>query len=373
MSEVIVVDLFLALRVALVGGILLFLPRIVRGGLLSGVYVGQHAEDAAHELRVEWTRGCLVVMAASLTVGFAISSAASPLAGNLTGTAVLLLGALILYFRVHAEAVRLAPAEASRDIERVTAILDTGTDRVRVFTIVVAFACAALAVAVETYALIGYRAMPDLVPEWGGLIGGASGLTRKSLVAVMVVPTLNIVFTPFLAVLAAMTATAKRSPRTGSARRSLDAQISFRAANAVLFSVNSMLLCILLSLILVQIVRYGLSRTSSRGAGLWWFAGVVIVYMAGSLFWLMRHFGQGGARLEGDTHDAPLGGGLADDRKWVAGLFYVDRDDPSIMVEKRFGIGYTLNYGNRIALTMVATVLTLGILAIVVTLIDVVS
>lgn len=373
MSEAIVLDLFLAVRVALIGGILLFLPHIVRGGLLFGVYVGEQAEDSTRQLRVEWTRGCLVAMAASLTVGFAISSAGSPLAGNLTGTAVLLLGALILYFRVHAKAVQLAPAEASRDIERVTAILDAGTNRVKVFTIAAAFACTALSVAVETYALMGYRAMPDLVPRWGGLIGGASSLTGRSLVAVMIVPTLNIVFTPFLALLAVLTAMAKRSPRTGPAQRSIDAQDSFRAANAVLFSVNALLLCILLGLVSVQIVRHGLSRTASLGAGVWWFGGVVIVYMAGGLLWLMRHFGQGGARLEGDTHNAPLGGGLADDRKWVAGLFYVDKDDPSIMVEKRFGIGYTLNYGNRIALTMVATVLALGILVTVVALIGVVS
>lgn len=373
MSEVIVVDIFLVVRVALIGGILLSLPHIVRGGLLFGVYVGEQTEDVTRELRVTWTRGCLLAMTASLAVGFAISGAGAPVAGNLTGTAVLLLGALILYLRVHGKAVQLAPAEVSRDIERVTAILDGRTNRVKVFTIITALACTALSVAVEAYALMGYRAMPDLVPEWGGLIGGASGLTGKSVVAVMVVPTLNIVFTPFLAVLAVLTAMAKRSPRTGPAQHAIDAQSSFRAANAVLFSVNAMLLCMLLSLVSVQIVRYGLSRTSSLGAGVWWLGGVVIVWMAGGLFWLMHHFGQGGARLEGDVQDAPLGGGLADDRRWVAGLLYVDKDDPSIMVEKRFGIGYTLNYGNRIALTMVATILTLGILVTVVVLTGVLS
>ncbi len=35
-----------------------------------------------------------------------------------------------------------------------------------------------------------------------------------------------------------------------------------------------------------------------------------------------------------------------DDSFWKAGMIYYNRDDPSIIVPKRFGIGYTVNYGN---------------------------
>jgi uncharacterized membrane protein len=35
------------------------------------------------------------------------------------------------------------------------------------------------------------------------------------------------------------------------------------------------------------------------------------------------------------------------DACWRWGLFYVNPADPSILIEKRFGIGYTLNFGNR--------------------------
>ncbi|MEH7385313.1 DUF5808 domain-containing protein [Bacillus sp. JJ1521] len=37
-----------------------------------------------------------------------------------------------------------------------------------------------------------------------------------------------------------------------------------------------------------------------------------------------------------------------DDSHWVGGLFYVNRNDPSIFVEKRFGVGMTINFGNPI-------------------------
>lgn len=39
---------------------------------------------------------------------------------------------------------------------------------------------------------------------------------------------------------------------------------------------------------------------------------------------------------------------LDDDRYWKAGLFYFNKNDPSIFVEKRFGIGWTINFANPI-------------------------
>lgn len=35
-----------------------------------------------------------------------------------------------------------------------------------------------------------------------------------------------------------------------------------------------------------------------------------------------------------------------EDRCWKGGLIYINREDPSIFVEKRFGVGWTLNLGN---------------------------
>jgi uncharacterized membrane protein len=70
---------------------------------------------------------------------------------------------------------------------------------------------------------------------------------------------------------------------------------------------------------------------------------VVVVAIIASL-----RIGQGGSRLAPVAADA--GGRPAGDRTldryWKAGMFYVNRDDPAWLVEKRFGVGYTLNFGN---------------------------
>ena len=36
----------------------------------------------------------------------------------------------------------------------------------------------------------------------------------------------------------------------------------------------------------------------------------------------------------------------ADDRYWYGGLFYNNPDDPAVFVPKRFGLGWTMNFGH---------------------------
>ena len=38
--------------------------------------------------------------------------------------------------------------------------------------------------------------------------------------------------------------------------------------------------------------------------------------------------------------------GFDDDERWRLGLFYVNREDPSVVVPRRFGIGWAMNWGN---------------------------
>ena len=53
-----------------------------------------------------------------------------------------------------------------------------------------------------------------------------------------------------------------------------------------------------------------------------------------------------------------------DDKYWRGGLFYVNRDDHALMVARRFGVGWTLNFGNPRVLMLLAGVVALIGLAI---------
>ena len=53
-----------------------------------------------------------------------------------------------------------------------------------------------------------------------------------------------------------------------------------------------------------------------------------------------------------------------DDKYWRGGLFYINREDHALLVPRRFGLGWTLNFGNPRAAMLLAGVVALIGLAI---------
>ena len=49
---------------------------------------------------------------------------------------------------------------------------------------------------------------------------------------------------------------------------------------------------------------------------------------------------------EKDTADSAPVGDRTPDVCWKLGIFYFNPDDPALFVEKRFGIGWTVNFAN---------------------------
>ncbi len=50
---------------------------------------------------------------------------------------------------------------------------------------------------------------------------------------------------------------------------------------------------------------------------------------------------------------------------WIWGVFYNNPNDPSIWVDKRYGLGWTLNFAHRISYFYVALILAIPIIFII--------
>jgi uncharacterized membrane protein len=87
------------------------------------------------------------------------------------------------------------------------------------------------------------------------------------------------------------------------------------------------------------------------------------VLVLASLVVLLR-LGQGGSR--GAQPSSTAIGDRTADAQWRWGIFYVNRDDPALFVEKRFGIGYTLNFGNPRAWLVLALIAVAPIVSVLV-------
>jgi uncharacterized membrane protein len=81
--------------------------------------------------------------------------------------------------------------------------------------------------------------------------------------------------------------------------------------------------------------------------------GLLIVLATAVLMWL----GQGGSRMPSAGRSSSAAtrpiGDRTEDCLWRLGVFYFNRDDPSVLVERRFGIGYTVNFARPMAWVIV--------------------
>jgi uncharacterized membrane protein len=110
-----------------------------------------------------------------------------------------------------------------------------------------------------------------------------------------------------------------------------------------------------LSVLLVALRNWQVYRLAGAASAL-----PVLPFLVGLLVLAAVSFrvGQGGSRLPGGAggHGAAAGTDRDDDRFWKAGLIYVNRDDPALLVGSRFGVGWTFNLANPTAWLVIAAI-----------------
>jgi len=119
-------------------------------------------------------------------------------------------------------------------------------------------------------------------------------------------------------------------------------------------AVLTLLALVDLTLLLAALRNWQVYRLSGIGSAL-----PVLPFAVGLLVLAVITFrvGQGGSRLAGGGRGGygPVAGvDRDDDRFWKAGLIYVNRDDPAILVGARFGVGWTFNLANPMAWLVIA-------------------
>jgi uncharacterized membrane protein len=348
---------------AIVAAAYLLYPWIVRKGLLFGVYVGEEAFDGeeARALTRAWYRAMIAALVVAAAIGAAlVLSGANPLAPVIP-IMLQVLAFIGLYLWAYGRARRLAPAGPPPAAVAPLVATPPPSPVVPALTIAVGVACGAFAIA---HAWSAYGALPASIPTHFGISGEPDAWTPKSPASVMLLPVMVLVMGVGLGGLTWLTAHAKRALRRSDQGASLAAQLRFRRAMTRFLSGVSLFTSAMMTALSYSVIEVGLGRAT--GLGRWQMAltGVLLVYAVGGTVYVAVRYGQGGSRLERAGAATPLTDGLADNRNWVLGMFYVNRDDPSILVERRFGLGYTINFGNPRAVMLLAAFL-LAIVALV--------
>ena len=87
---------------------------------------------------------------------------------------------------------------------------------------------------------------------------------------------------------------------------------------------------------------------------------IATLAMLAALIFAMSRLAKHHAKLHAEAGASMMGG--TPDGHWKGGVFYVNRDDAALFVPKRFGIGYTLNFGHATAWVIMGLVLVLPLI-----------
>ncbi|MFD7494014.1 DUF1648 domain-containing protein [Streptomyces sp. NPDC059832] len=324
------------------------------------------ARAAAVEEQRSRYRGAMLVAAAVVTVlASALGAALGTLTAGAAGSLLLCALAAALWVRAHRGIARAKAEGGWYGQARQGSVVDTSlrTDPVRFPWGWTVPALVVIAVSIAAGVVV-YPGLPDRIALPERSSGGTvyhmyttSVWTAFSLVLGQVLLTLTMAAV-VAGLLRARADLDVARPVAGAARYRRYLIVTARSAMGITALVNLMLLG--LSALIWSDTRSTVVTLAVTGVP---FVAVLVVVAR-----FVLRVGPFGSRLPEDTGEESTGlVARDDDRFWRgAGTIYVNADDPGVLVPKRVGIGWTVNFGNPRSLVVASLVLAVAVGATVV-------
>jgi uncharacterized membrane protein len=212
-----------------------------------------------------------------------------------------------------------------------------------------------LLAAAAGYLCLRWNDIPDRFPVHWGLDGRPNGWTNRSIGGVFFGPILGFLVCGLMVWI--FRAVARGVPRAHVSPAEV-AQEDRR--QRMLFWMGLLVEYFLaLSFAAISLVPFWSGRIAEYRLSLWW-AALPILALLLLIFGLTSY----GFRRSSPTGKAEPLGDRTPDECWKGGIIYYNPDDPALWVEKRFGIGWTVNLANPRAWMVLGGVLVFGVLVV---------
>lgn len=205
-----------------------------------------------------------------------------------------------------------------------------------------------------------YPTLPALIPTHFGANGQANHYSTKSVGTVFLLVFIQIAVTTMMAIIGYFIVRTRQETDISRPRTSSEQQVRFKEyTRDALYLFNSMIMLTMLfsSLEMWQVLSRSYALLITLVPVL---AGTVVLVI------VMMSFGQMGSRLPVHNEPGETTGkaNRNDDRDWKGGAIYYNRNDPSILVGKRFGVGWTFNFSHIVTWIILALLVALPIIII---------
>lgn len=212
---------------------------------------------------------------------------------------------------------------------------------------------------------IGYRVyhnLPDIVPTHFDFAGEANGWTPKSYKLIIQMPAVQLFMTIIMFFSYKIIGWSKQQISASDPKASKERNKIFRyrwSAYMILMAIGINILFTVGNLSILQVIKM-----SAKTSMIVIFT-ITMLIIVSSIVMSVKT-GQGGSKIKVESMDEENEKvqDRDDDKYWkLANSIYVNKDDPAIFVEKRFGIGWTMNFGNTksIIITLVFIILIIAL------------
>lgn len=197
-----------------------------------------------------------------------------------------------------------------------------------------------ITIGLTVYTISQYQLLPDQIPTHWGLNGQPDAFTEKTRISAIQMPlTLLFLQIMFMGIHISTKRSGIKISATNTAA-SRTRQLTLRKYSSWLMFVMSVLITMLFSFFQLTTIHEGLIGEAVTFA-------LPLGFMLLTLIWTILFAIRVGTAGNKQVMQPEQGIGEYDeDKYWKGGLFYFNKNDPSIFVEKRFGIGWTLNFAN---------------------------
>lgn len=185
-----------------------------------------------------------------------------------------------------------------------------------------------------------YGRIPDRIAMHYDFNGTPTDWVEKSYRTVFELPTVQLFLLILFIWLNTMIAKSKQQLNAENPEASLKQNVRFRRRWSAFMMITGLLMILLFFAIQLSfIVPIPIAWLSYGGMG------AVLLIVVGAVL-LSVTTGQGGSRIRVGNGAVQGRFQYDDDAYWKLGVFYFNRNDPSLWVEKRFGSGWTLNFAH---------------------------
>ncbi|WLV25020.1 DUF5808 domain-containing protein [Aciduricibacillus chroicocephali] len=203
-----------------------------------------------------------------------------------------------------------------------------------------------------------YGQIPDRIPLQYNLNGEAVEFTEKSKQTAFMLPAIQLSMTVLFLFINIIIRKAKQQVEGRDMEADMQRNVIFRYRWSIFLLFTAVLLVLMFATIQASLIWTMPEKLLIIMPFL--FTAIIL----GATIYLTITTGQGGSRIriEGETAspDSPYVG-RDEDKYWKFGLFYFNKNDPSIFVEKRFGIGWTNNWAHPISWLFIIIVIILAV------------